>query len=230
MAKILIVDDSPKIRVLAEQLLQQSGHTIATASDGYSAIDIILDQDFDLIILDINMPYKNGFSVLSSIKKASKPDVKVIILSGRNTKRDLQQAITLGADNYIVKPIQPQKFIEKVNDTLKNQINKKTDISLSPSNKSSFARVTFSADCHILKISEFDIKIFTSQNIKIGQELCLNGLILSDIDIESIRLKVFSTQAVQGGYESKLIFLKNNTVEIEKIRNWLKNNPVKTAS
>lgn len=105
---ILIVDDDKEFRTEFRELLD--GYQVLEATNGWEALDLLKKaHDIDLVILDINMPRINGIDVLMEIKKAD-PDLGVIMLTGYSDKDTVVEALKGHADDYLEKPVDPQKM------------------------------------------------------------------------------------------------------------------------
>ncbi|CAK7011712.1 DNA-binding response regulator [Tissierella sp. P1] len=103
MALILIVEDEMPINVLINRNLKLVGHECISVYDGEAALEIIQKHTFDLILLDIMLPKMNGYEVLEAVKKMNIP---VIFLTSKSSLSDRVKGLTLGADDYIVKPFE----------------------------------------------------------------------------------------------------------------------------
>ena len=119
MAKrMLTVDDSPSVRKLVEFTLKAKGFEVGSAEDGQEALDIMAKEQFDAVILDINMPRMNGFQVLEKMRADDTyASIPVIILTTEGQEEDKDKAVELGATAYIVKPFKPTQLlglIEKI--------------------------------------------------------------------------------------------------------------------
>lgn len=111
MYRILYVDDDGDLRFLVQHQLTEAGHAVITAEDGERAIEIIDGESFDLILLDIKMPRKNGLDVLKYLKaKATRP--RVIMLTGVEDVSVAIKAVKLGANDYITKPYRMETLLE----------------------------------------------------------------------------------------------------------------------
>lgn len=102
MAKILIVDDERAIARALELKLSHSGFTVSLASDGIQAISMLKEGGFDMVLLDLVMPNKDGFAVLTEIKNLA-PQAKVLVLSNLTQEEDIKKAKSLGANEYFIK-------------------------------------------------------------------------------------------------------------------------------
>ncbi|MET0026904.1 MAG: response regulator [Candidatus Thiodiazotropha sp.] len=107
MAKVIVIDDEASMRDTLTQMLIQDGHSVTTADDGNSAMEAIQSHQFDLAIIDILMPGKDGIETMVELKKL-RPETKIIAMSGgrRNISADfnLDSAHLLGADGVLKKP------------------------------------------------------------------------------------------------------------------------------
>jgi CheY-like chemotaxis protein len=113
---ILLVDDSEVSNFLMQSILEEKGYTILAVSNGKDALDLLKKEHPDLIILDIMMPEMSGFGVLESVKKFEQTaKIPVIILTARNNLKDQEKAISMGAADYVIKPIDIDDVVERVN-------------------------------------------------------------------------------------------------------------------
>ena len=115
MPKILIVDDSVSIRRTLRQTLSQKDYMILEASDGREALEQIEEQSPDLLLLDLEMPRMNGYDVLNVLRTRSLlPDLKIVLLTSRASKKHKQRAHELGAHTYLTKPCADNILLEAV--------------------------------------------------------------------------------------------------------------------
>lgn len=108
---ILIVDDNPEIREIIQVLLEGEGFEIKEASDGKTALDLARSIDFDLIILDIMMPGKNGYQTCIEIRKNS--NAPILFLSARTKDSDKTLGFSSGGDDYLAKPFSYNELISR---------------------------------------------------------------------------------------------------------------------
>ena len=109
---IYIADDEENIRSLVKTFMENEGYEVETFSDGYSIKMAVNKRMPDLILLDIMMPGEDGLSVCSGIRKIS--TVPIIIISAKDSPMDRVTGITLGSDDYIVKPFLPLELVARV--------------------------------------------------------------------------------------------------------------------
>ena len=113
MAKILIVDDEPRIRELIREHLQYSGYICEEAADGTAALTQLSGGAFDLVILDLMMPFMDGMTCLREMR-ARHINTPVIILTARGEEYDKLAGLESGADDYVVKPFSPRELVARV--------------------------------------------------------------------------------------------------------------------
>ncbi len=113
MAKIVVLDDVIDAGILIKKILEKKGHEVFPFSEEEEAIDFIKNNKVDLAILDIKLKKMTGVEVLEEIKKIA-PDIKAMMLTGYPTIDTARQAMSLGAEEYCVKPIDKQELEEKV--------------------------------------------------------------------------------------------------------------------
>jgi len=113
--KVLIVDDSPTEIQVIKNAIEGDGYEIDTALDGTLALKKCIDFQPDLVLLDVVMPVKDGFSVCRDIKKNPQTkDIKIIIVTGKNKELDKIWSMKQGADSYVAKPFEPTELLEAV--------------------------------------------------------------------------------------------------------------------
>jgi len=113
--KILIVDDDAMNRKLAGMMLKKGQHEVETAQSGDEGIRLLKDAAFDVLLLDVEMPEKNGIETLAKIRQEGLGEgMKVLFLTG-NEESEVSDAIReLNADGYIKKPFKPQELLTAV--------------------------------------------------------------------------------------------------------------------
>jgi DNA-binding response OmpR family regulator len=109
--KILVVDDEPKIRRIITSYLQEEGFDIAEASDGETALELIMGNP-DLVILDVGLPGIDGIEVLRQLRTRS--DVPVMLVTARAEETDRLIGLSVGADDYVTKPFSPRELVLRV--------------------------------------------------------------------------------------------------------------------
>ncbi len=123
MAEILALDDVQDATILIGKILKKKGHTVHSFTEEDDAIAHAKANKVDLAILDIKLKKMSGIEVLSLLKEVQ-PAMKAIMLTGYPTVETAREAISLGADEYCVKPIDRDELEEKVEKVLKSRGNK----------------------------------------------------------------------------------------------------------
>lgn len=113
MPHILIVEDEPRIVAFLEKGLQSNGFVTTTALDGVDAVSMALEGNFDLMILDLNLPHKNGLMVLEEIRGQG-AQLPVLILTARDDIQDKITGFESGADDYLTKPFRFEELLVRV--------------------------------------------------------------------------------------------------------------------
>ena len=117
MEKILVVDDESRIRDIIKQYLEFEGFQFDEASNGQQAVDMFFKDSYDLVVMDVMMPFIDGITALRMIREKS--DIPVILLTAKGEEYDKVFGFDLGADDYMVKPFSPKELIARIKAVLK---------------------------------------------------------------------------------------------------------------
>lgn len=117
--KLLLVDDEPNILQFLDMGLQNEGFQVMTAQDGISAVNAAKEFEPHVVILDVMMPGIDGFEVCKMLKKTR--NVAVIMLTAKEEVEDRVKGLTLGADDYMVKPFSFQELLARIHARVRNQ-------------------------------------------------------------------------------------------------------------
>ncbi len=118
MPRILIVEDEQKIASFARQGFHQEGFAVDVASDGIDGLHLAMTSDYDLIILDVMLPGRDGWSVLQEVRR-HRPDQPVILLTALDAVSHRVRGLTAGADDYLVKPFAFSELLARVRNVLR---------------------------------------------------------------------------------------------------------------
>lgn len=113
MSSILVVEDEERIAAFVAKGLKAEGFTVTVVPDGITGLDYAVSGEFDLVILDIGLPGLNGFEVLERLS-AARPEVKVIVLSARDSAADVVTGLEGGAVDYMSKPFSFAELLARV--------------------------------------------------------------------------------------------------------------------
>src|SRR5438034_8157120 len=112
--RVLVVEDERKVASFIGQGLTEEGHTVDVALDGAQALDLALGgPPYDLIVLDVMLPRRDGFSVLKTLRDRRVPS-SILLLTARDSVPDRVTGLDLGADDYLTKPFAFEEFLARV--------------------------------------------------------------------------------------------------------------------
>lgn len=118
--KILVVDDEEVVRLCLARTLSDERCNVQVVTNGQDALRMMEQHPFDVVLLDVRMPGMNGMTVLETIKQKW-PDSEVIIITGYPEVESAKQAVTLGAYDYLAKPVGPEEVIQAANGALQHK-------------------------------------------------------------------------------------------------------------
>lgn len=168
MKKILIVDDEEQIRNILRMYLVREGYEISEAEDGEKGLKLFYEKPFDLVILDVMLPKKDGWSILREIKKYT--ETPVIMLTARDDSEDEVFGFEMGADDYITKPFNNKVLLARVKSLLRksnNSVESIIEIGDLVINDTSHS-VTDSKGEIELAPKEYDLLVYLVKNNKIA--------------------------------------------------------------
>ncbi|HEV2141841.1 MAG TPA: response regulator transcription factor [Candidatus Dormibacteraeota bacterium] len=112
MSRILIVEDDPALRNSIRTILERSGHEVRTAGDGAAGARELQTSTYDVVLLDIGLPFVDGWRILQNLEGKRLPSV--IVISARGEERDKVRALDLGADDYLAKPFGADELLARI--------------------------------------------------------------------------------------------------------------------
>jgi chemosensory pili system protein ChpA (sensor histidine kinase/response regulator) len=117
---VLIADDSLSIRQSVSQILSHAGYSVLEAHDGMEALEKLLEEPVDVVLLDIEMPNLNGYDLLNILQGRSEfAQLKIVMLTSRSSQKHLQRAFDLGASAYLIKPCPQDTLLEMLQNVLR---------------------------------------------------------------------------------------------------------------
>jgi DNA-binding response OmpR family regulator len=120
VSKILLVEDEESLAVGLEYNLTEEGYLVSWAKDGREAIKYFESDNFDMIILDIMLPYIDGFEIAERVRKTN-PQMPILMLTARTGSGDKVKGLELGADDYMTKPFHLKELLLRVKGMLKRK-------------------------------------------------------------------------------------------------------------
>mgnify|MGYP003308446801 FL=1 len=178
MLRILIVDDEVRIREVVKEYAKVSGYECEEASNGIDAIEMVKNNDYDCVILDIMMPELDGFSACKKIKAIK--NVPVIMLSARQEEDDKLFSFDIGVDDYVTKPFSPKELMARIKVVCERNNTKTND-------KYTFEGLVIDVDGRTISIDnkkvtltpkEFDLLIYLieNKNVALAREKILSNV------------------------------------------------------
>jgi DNA-binding response OmpR family regulator len=116
--RVLVVEDSSRMAAILKRGLTEEGYVVGLAFDGVAGLHMAGGGTYDLVLLDINLPGMDGFSVIHALRE-KRSDVPVIIITARDTVRDRMEGLDCGADDYIVKPFAFEELLARIRATIR---------------------------------------------------------------------------------------------------------------
>jgi PAS domain S-box-containing protein len=206
--RILVVDDNKVNRTVASQILLKSGCSVDMAESGKSAIEFVINNSYDLIFMDIQMPVMDGIETTKNIKALGLPDLPPIVaMTAYSMEEDRKKFMSKGLDDYLAKPIRAATIINKVKEQLHLSVTKEANVKeiLKTEdliiNKETFGQLAKFGGPDLIEsiLSDFEIE---------AKELIDNSLAFFDKeDIEGIRKELHTLKGSAG------------TLGIEKLAN-----------
>jgi DNA-binding response OmpR family regulator len=119
VTKILVAEDERDIRELIAFTLRFAGFDVTLAKNGVEAVELVMTENPDLIILDVRMPKMTGYEACRQIKEnPATKNTPVLFLSAKGQEAEIQQGLASGAEEYILKPFVPDELVTRVKDIL----------------------------------------------------------------------------------------------------------------
>jgi DNA-binding response OmpR family regulator len=207
--KILLCEDDENLGMLLREYLQAKGFVAELCSDGEAGFKAFLKTKFDICVLDVMMPKKDGFTLAQEIRSAN-TDVPIIFQTAKTLKEDILEGFKLGADDYITKPFSMEELVFRIEAILRRTKGKKSR----ESTVYHLGEFTFDTQKQLLQIGEKQTKLTTKENELLAL-LCSH-----------------SNEILQRDFALKTIWIDDNyfnarsmDVYITKLRKHLKDDP-----
>ena len=120
-SKVLIVDDEPNIVVSLEFLMRQKGYETRVARDGEEALAAVESFRPDLVLLDVNLPRRDGFEVCQKLRADGWTELKIVMLTAKGRDIEIEKGLALGADAYVTKPFSTGELVARVSELLEGE-------------------------------------------------------------------------------------------------------------
>lgn len=223
MAQILIADDQRTVLTLIESLLRSRGHVVTSVTNAHDAVDKLQNHPCDLLITDVMMPGgASGFDLAKTVRKHDRlQHLPIIILTGRREKKDIEAGIASGADDYVIKPIDPDVLLAKVDSLLTKKQKPAT----------SFAKCTVREDARwdvkneIVEVSEIGLTLMSALPAAIGSKVKIQSRFFQDVGIEPPTLRVVECEpadAEASAYIVQVHFVGLTEKAMTPLRIWIR--------
>ncbi|WP_295095054.1 response regulator transcription factor [Ruminococcus sp.] len=182
-SSILVVDDDHDIVNAIAALLSREGYTVYKAYNGLEAIDSLMQNDIQLILIDVMMPKLDGLSAMMKIRATK--NIPIIVLSAKSEDSDKILGLSMGADDYITKPYNPMELVARVNSNLRRYLSLGAADSVQKENLVRIGGLVLDRDAKQLSVDGSPVKL-TATEYKITELLMTNaGRIFSAEEIYS---------------------------------------------
>lgn len=124
MPKVLIIEDEPENQLVLRMILETEGFEVVLVEDGHNGFDAARAEQPDLILLDVMMPDINGFDVFHQLRhSADTQHIPVIMLTALAQRWDVERAVRVGVDDYVMKPFEPDDLLNSIQAALRRRRN-----------------------------------------------------------------------------------------------------------
>jgi len=166
--RLLIIEDNQALATALLHRFSDDGHAVTVVHDGYEGLQFFLQEDFDLCILDVNLPGMSGFEILADAK-SKKIDTPVLMLTARDTTADRVVGLDSGADDYLIKPFEMEELEARVRALLRRQPTKVASITdVGKLQLRHDGRVVL-VDGHDLRLPRKEFAVFECLSSRMGQ-------------------------------------------------------------
>lgn len=149
--KLLIIEDEPKTAAYLKKGLSEQGFVVDTSENGELGLELAQQTGYDLVILDVMLPGRDGWAVLSRLRSSGR-DFPVLMLTARDAVQDRVKGLNLGADDYLVKPFAFSELLARVRTLLRRGLVRQTEV---------------------LRVSDLEIEVIKQRATRSGKRLDL---------------------------------------------------------
>lgn len=213
--RILVVDDNPSDRLIVKRLADKLKCLTHQASGVFEAMDELEEMDFNLLIVDLQMPKHSGLQLVQRVRRMERfRTTPILIMSGRNRPHDVQSAIQTGANDYIIKPVDLQVLEEKIT----RLTQKSTGTWKSYPVPSELSAATVGLSANILMINEVAAEVWTTQKFEVENTFTLTLDLLINRGLAPCVVKIEAVRPEKTGYVYSLRFIGLTEADRKKIR------------
>lgn len=224
MAKILIVDDQKSVLLTLEALLSKAQHIVTACTNSIDAMDRLTREPYDLMITDAIMPGgATGYALIRTLRSnpqfASMP---VILLTGKREKADVEKGIESGANDYVIKPIDPELLLAKIQSLLVKSAKDSAHFVEAPAH----VKAEWETKTEIMTVSELGMTVKSNVPMPIGLVLWLSSSLYEEIGISKLPVRVISSEEIQSPSEKffriQVHFVGLTEKDLTPLRLWIR--------
>ncbi len=209
--KILLAEDDTNLGALLQEYLEVKGYTVKLAKNGKEGYDMFCKQEYDLCLLDVMMPLKDGFTLAKEIRQSNK-QVPIIFLTAKSMKEDTIDGFNAGADDYITKPFSMEELLLRIQAILRRSM--KTQVVDNDKAEFTLGNYRFNTEKQSLICGESEVKL-TTKEVQLLRLLVLNKNEVVD--------RAFTLKTIW--HDDNYFNSRSMDVYITKLRKYLKHDP-----
>lgn len=223
MARILIVDDQKSVLLTLESLLTSHGHSVVASSNSLDALKILTTEPMDLVITDAIMPGgADGYALTRTIRKEAKiSKIPIILLTGKREKSDVEKGIQSGVNDYIVKPLDPELLLAKV----QNLLVKNPEEAVQYVHAKVSIKAEWDSKTEVISVSELGMTLKSLVPMPVGKIVRIHSSLFSEIGIPEIPLRIdqcTEMSGAEGQYKIETHFVGISEKEMSPLRLWIR--------
>lgn len=176
MARILVVEDEANIALALEDDLKKEGYDVEIVGDGVRACDRALEQPFDLILLDVILPGKDGYDVCRDLRRA-RVQTPILMLTAKTQEAEKILGLELGADDYVTKPYSPRELRARIKALLRRAADELPEVFRFGDVEVDFARYEVRRGGQLLKVTPTEFKLLAAFIRRRGRVLTRDQLL-----------------------------------------------------
>lgn len=223
MARILIVDDQKSVLLTLEALLTNDGHSVVACTNALDALKVLTSEPMDLVITDAIMPGgADGYALTRTIRKEpSLTKLPVVLLTGKREKQDVEKGIDAGVSDYVVKPLDPELLLAKIQNLLKT----KPEEAVQFADAKVHYKAEWDTKTEITSVSELGMIFKSTVPMPQGKILQIQSNIFSDIGMRPVAVRIDQCEEIlgsEGFFRIQAHFVGITEKELSPLRLWIR--------
>jgi DNA-binding response OmpR family regulator len=222
MARILIVDDQKSVLLTLEGILTKEQHTVVSCANSTDALDFLTRESFDLLVTDAIMPGgSTGYALARTVRSSERwANMPIIMVTGKREREDVKRGLESGADDYIVKPIDPDILTAKVSSLLSRTTKKQTFAEASVR-----AKADWSTKTEVTAVSEMGVTLQSNFPAPVGAKIRLTSALFQEIGLSEPLVRIATCDLLPGVeplYRIQAHFIGLNEKDLQPLRLWIR--------